>query len=296
MDPPADEVKITDAILEVDGCLFPADIILREGLAYTKNFPVREDDVFIVTYPKSGTTWMQEILSLIMNDVDISKVESVPNRNRAPWLELATAPVYLDGRESPRLATTHVYATFAPTQIMQGKGKVVYVYRNPKDTLISFYHFHNMAKFLSTPESFESFVSDFMNEKLSFGSWFEHIKTWMDVRDKAKLMFIAYEDLHKDLAGSVTHIATFLGKKLDAEKLKVLVDHCSFSSMKNNNMVNYSEVPSTYFEKGQKFMRKGTVGDWKTMFTVAMNEEFDAFVREKMKGYELDDRWTSDTK
>ena len=62
--------------------------------AYTKiadnlyNFPLREDDIWIVTYPKTGTTWTQEMVWMLVNDVD-KEAANVPQMVRSPFLELA---------------------------------------------------------------------------------------------------------------------------------------------------------------------------------------------------------------
>ena len=52
-----------------------------------RNFEVREDDIWIVTFPKSGTTWSQELIWQIVNDVDKEK-GMLPLFTRSPFLEM----------------------------------------------------------------------------------------------------------------------------------------------------------------------------------------------------------------
>lgn len=57
---------------------------------------------------------------------------------------------------------TQVRGLGSPTQ-------VVYVARNPKDVLVSFYHFHKLANFLPDPSSFDDFMDEFLEG--TGGSW-----------------------------------------------------------------------------------------------------------------------------
>jgi len=57
-------------------------------------------------------------------------------------------------------------------QLSQGKPEpvfsphqVIYVARNPKDVVVSYYHFHHLAKFLPDPVSFDAFLQQFLEGK-----------------------------------------------------------------------------------------------------------------------------------
>lgn len=59
----------------------------RPVLVRVHDFQVRQDDVFVVTSAKCGTTWAQEMLWLIMNDFDFAKAKSIDLTERSPFLE-----------------------------------------------------------------------------------------------------------------------------------------------------------------------------------------------------------------
>lgn len=84
-------------------------------------------------------------------------------------------------------------------------------------------------------------------------------------------------------------ISEFIGRNLTEETINKIVEHCSFSQMKDNKSVNREDIPlKDCFQTSQKkFMRKGIIGDWKNHFTPEQSEAFDQVYREKMKHVNL---------
>ncbi|XP_022245700.1 sulfotransferase family cytosolic 1B member 1-like isoform X2 [Limulus polyphemus] len=261
-----------------------------------EEFEVRPDDIFIITYPKSGTTWTEEIVSLIFNDGDTKKVQNKLLFYRVHHLEVGR-PIghfrYLRKVKSPRLMATHLPLNCIPRQLRQSRCKIIYVVRNPKDNAVSYYHHHRMSTFLGNYKGpWDEFLTLFLKGHLVYGSWFDHVLTYwkfhLDHPDK--VLFISYEELKIDLEKMVERIANFLDHPLPAETIKTIASHCSFDQMKNNNMVNREQLPVTdFFDMSQsKFMRKGIIGDWKNYFTDDQNQEFETVYKEKMAGSGLD--------
>uniref|UniRef100_A0A2I3GY74 Sulfotransferase n=1 Tax=Nomascus leucogenys TaxID=61853 RepID=A0A2I3GY74_NOMLE len=86
----------------------------------------------------------------------------------------------------------------------------------------------------------------------------------------------------------IQKILEFVGRSLPKETVDFMVQHTSFKEMKKNPMTNYTTVPQEFMDHSiSPFMRKGVAGDWKTTFTVAQNERFDADYAEKMAGCSL---------
>ncbi|XP_061102066.1 sulfotransferase family 5A, member 1 [Conger conger] len=272
---------------------FPGHLHTQESLRYATDFQFRDTDTLIVTYPKSGTTWMQQALTLLFSRGDATLAQSVPNWARAPWLEQYYCPEVLKAAQGPRIITTHLPHHLLAPALQGSKAKVIYVARNPKDVAVSYYHFHKMANFLPQPRSFAEFLDEFMAGTLHYGSWFEHVRGWTrTAKDNSNFFYITYEDMWQDLRGSLARIGTFLQCPLEAEELNSSLRHCSFSSMKDNAMVNYTQIPDEIMDhsKGQ-FMRKGKIGDWKTMFTVEQSQRFDQVFQSEMQGSQLSFVW-----
>uniref|UniRef100_A0A8C8RE64 Sulfotransferase n=1 Tax=Pelusios castaneus TaxID=367368 RepID=A0A8C8RE64_9SAUR len=241
------------------GVLFPGLNYSPETLSYVENkFQVRDDDVFNVTYPKSGTNWMLEILSLIRCEGDPGWVRSVLNWDRAPWIDNQTGLEAALKYPSPRLLTSHLPLQLFPKSWQHSKAKVIYTLRCPKDVLVSLYHFSHFMHIFKVPSSMDSFLEDFLSGNVPFGSWFDHVTGWMGLKGNENFFFITYEELQQDPGGSVRRICRFLGKELCEEQVASVVENASFQSMKGNQMSNFSQIPDTYVnhEKGE-LLRKG---------------------------------------
>ncbi|XP_035611328.2 amine sulfotransferase-like [Oncorhynchus keta] len=102
---------------------------------------------------------------------------------------------------------------------------------------------------------------------------------------------MTYEDMIKDTRGAIVRISNFLGKKLDDQTIDMIVDKSSFKNMKEDPQARRDKQHPACFEQSGSFIRKGKVGDWQTMFTVAQSEEFDQIYMEKMKDLALEFDW-----
>ncbi|XP_078236379.1 sulfotransferase 2B1-like [Pogona vitticeps] len=263
----------------------------KESLSYMENeFQLLDDDVVTVSYPKSGTNWMLEILGLIWHDGDPSWVQSVFMANRSPWIETVDGLNVALNYPPPRFLTTHLPFQFFPKSFLHSKCKIIYVMRNPKDVLVSHYHFAKCCETLEEPGTVEEFLEKFLNGKVMYGSWFNHMKGWVKLKERPNFFLITYEELQQDLRGSVKKICHFLGKELASHQLDEVTKYASFQIMKDNKMSNYSLLPSMDHSKG-KFMRKGICGDWKNHLTVAQSEHFDHVYQEKMQGVGVTFPW-----
>ncbi|KAK7169725.1 hypothetical protein R3I94_000078 [Phoxinus phoxinus] len=248
---------------------FPGHMHTQDSLNYAANFTFQDTDTVIVTYPKSGTTWMQEILTLVLSKGDPTIAQTQPNWARAPWLEQYYCPDVLKFSTGPRIITTHLpYHLLAPA-LKQSNAKVIYVARNLKDVAVSYYHFHKMANFLPDPGSFPEFLNAFLKGTVHYGSWFEHVKGWTDhSKDIQNFLYITYEEMWQDLHGALQTVSRFMRCPLAEDELMLAQKYCSFNSMKENAMVNYTLIPQEIMDHSKgKFMRKGKVGDWRNILT-----------------------------
>ncbi|XP_033123909.1 sulfotransferase 2B1-like [Anneissia japonica] len=193
---------------------------------------------------------------------------------------------------------THVPVDILPKEVFEGKGKVVYVGRNPKDTAVSLWHFIKERRFLEEYEKWDNFLAAYLKPDMMYGSWFDHNLKYYEHRDAKNFLFLTYEEMKLDHKGCVIQLCDFVSRRLTDEQVDLIVNNTTFSNMKSKftdklpvgikQLGNLPKVAARG-DPNQKFtiLRKGVVGDWKTQFTVAQNEIFDEIYNEKMKGSSL---------
>uniref|UniRef100_A0A8C1L849 Sulfotransferase n=1 Tax=Cyprinus carpio TaxID=7962 RepID=A0A8C1L849_CYPCA len=266
-----------------------------------QNFEIQDSDVFVITYPKSGKTenhWSHMLLlkvqyaKSICRTCDVTATINQLNSERVPWIELLDSRKQFVSAPSPRICVSHLPYKFMPVGLKQKKGKVIYVARNPKDVLVSYYHFHKYANMLETPKDFDTFFEKGKEGNVFGNCWFEHVKSWFSHKDEMNFLYITYEDMIKDLRSVVERITSFLARNLTSQQLNDVIEHSTFKNMKNNPQANYQQIPVILLNHQLgSFLRKGTVGDWKNYFTVAQNERFDRVYQQKMKDVPLSFIW-----
>ncbi|XP_074500052.1 cytosolic sulfotransferase 3-like isoform X1 [Sebastes fasciatus] len=253
-----------------------------------QNFQARPDDILIATYPKAGTTWVSYILDLLYFG-QTERQTSIPIYDRVPFLELILPSVFTgkdmvdDLPTSPRLIKTHLPVQFVPKSFWEQNCRIVYVARNAKDNAVSNYHFARMNSNSPEPGDWSTFLQNFMEGKVVYGSWYDHVSGWWEKKQThSRFHYVFYEDLIKDTGQEIDRLCSFLGLTPSAEEKERVTTEVKFDNMKQNKMSNFSTL-LTMNQKVSPFMRKGKVGDWKNHFTVAQHEKFDEDYKQKMK-------------
>jgi len=262
------------------------------------DFPVREGDVWICSYPKSGTTWTQEMVWQIANNMD-KEGGKEPLYKRAPFLEcgcifppeasceldklgdaIRDPPTYLKTVEGTRVIKTHLPFNFLPPNLLD-KAKVIYVARNVKDVSVSYYHHNVNIQAHDFQGNFEEFVPFFEKGLLFYGSYISHVLQGWKQRNHKNVKMIWFEDMKKDQRGVLEEVCEFLEMPLEEDKVEELVEHLKFENMKKNPAVNEEDAGF----KGD-FIRKGKVGDWRNYFNEEREEIWNKRIDEQVKDQE----------
>ncbi|XP_042241804.1 sulfotransferase 1A1-like [Homarus americanus] len=268
------------------------------------NFTVHHEDVWVVTFPKSGTTWTQELVWCLMKDKDSPEAQ-LELMKRFPFFEydcLIHPDMEVSGLKeddpmrpglswkmvqsmaAPRTIKSHLPMQLLPRQIWDVKPKVVYVCRDPRDVCISYYyHYRKLEGYVG---DLQHFIDCFLDEKVVYSPIWSHILTFWQLRHQHHVLFIRFEDMKEDLAAVVRQVAEFLGKEVKEEEVSWLVHHCSFDQMSQNPAANNETFTTAPTEeaKGIKFMRTGQVGDWKNYLTEEQQKAFKTWTLKNLEG------------
>ncbi|KAF2893957.1 hypothetical protein ILUMI_12215 [Ignelater luminosus] len=281
-----------------------------------KNFEVLNDDIWITSFPKTGTTWAQEMIWMIINNLDFDGGKESLTK-RFPFLEIsglfehkkafAALKLPIDKYSSvdlaanqnsrPRFIKTHLPFSLLPDQIKNGTKtpKMIYVVRNPKDTCISLCHHGNLLQ--GWKIDVNNFAKLFMAEKSIYGSFWKHVLGFWKHRDSSNTLFIKYEDMKADLPSIIGKVANFLEIQLTEEQIEILTKHLSFESMKKNNAVNWEDYVGLLrknnfvYEENGSFIRTGKVKQYKEELSPEIIEQFDAWIKKNIAGTTLEDEY-----
>uniref|UniRef100_A0ACB8FRG2 Sulfotransferase 4A1 n=1 Tax=Sphaerodactylus townsendi TaxID=933632 RepID=A0ACB8FRG2_9SAUR len=238
------------------------------------NFPVRVNDVWIVTYPKSGreegefagmtthfyvlwqqqclgvdlcdgghhqlnrylsggnmekivenfviqggTSLLQEVVYLVSQGADPDEIGLMNIDEQLPVLEYPQPGLdIIKELTSPRLIKSHLPYRFLPSDLHNGNSKVIYMARNPKDLVVSYYQFHRSLRTMSYRGTFQEFCRRFMNDKLGYGSWFEHVQEFWEHHMDSNVLFLKYEDMHKNEPQKRSIFTIYRGELLVAKR------------------------------------------------------------------------------
>lgn len=274
----AKTVKDEDKLYKFEGVLYSSIMSPPENLQALKNMEARPEDSLLVAYPKCGFNWMIIVIFKIMAATTGPK--ELPN---VPQMLEFFSPDYqqvVKEKPSPRLLGTHLHPDKIPASFIEKKVKMLVVFRNPKDTVVSYYHFMNKNPVLPNTKSWDAFFTDFMKGEVAWGSYFDHALAWEKRIDDPNVMIVTFEQLKENLVERVQEISTFFGFPLTDEQVQTVARETTFSAMKESS-------EKTHGQHGGVFFRKGEVGDWKNHFSEAQSKQMDEEFQKRLAGTKL---------
>jgi len=222
---------------------------------------VYSDDTFLVSYPKSGNTWLRFLVANLVwpeNPAEFSQINRI-----IPDPEV-NSKRDLDRTPRPRIIKSHHY--FDPRY-----KRIIYVVRDPRDVVVSQYHFHRKRRVIEDRYPLEQFVLDFVGGKTSpdYGTWFENVAGWLVTRyGDAGFLLLRYEDMLSDTRGRLEKIAAFLGVSATTERLSQVVELSSAGRMRKLEKLQVQTFSSTRNTRQDiPFVRSAVAGGWRSVLT-----------------------------
>lgn len=299
---PKEKGWMTEDLYKYQGFWYQSkNVVSVETVMATQDtFQALPTDIYLATLPKSGTTWLKALVFATVNrnmykDKPLSThpLQTSNPHNCLPFVEcevLRTSPTYVE-THLPRLFATHMPYTSLPQSILDSGCRIVYMCRNPKDVLVSLFHFSNKLRgkysdLLTLDEAFDMFARGVIPN----GPYWDHVKGYYkaSLEQPTNIMFITYEEMKLDTAKCLSRLATFLGYPFSEEEeakgmVEEIVNLCSFENLSEVNKHGTLSIGIP----NQAFFREGKVGDWKNHLTTEMGRILDQITKEKFHGLDL---------
>jgi hypothetical protein len=226
-----------------------------------RNLTVLPGDVFVVSYPKSGNTWTRFLLGNLIYQHEPVTFANVEYR-------LPSVYVHSDRklRKLPRILKSH--DCFDPRY-----KTVIYIVRDPRDVLVSAYHY--AIKVGAVPQNWriEKFVPALLDGSFDsgrvvnprFGSWYDNVASWLAMKHNRKFLLLRYEDMIEDPERELVRVADFLGLEVTPERLARAVRLSSADHMRELEKTQAAEWSLTKNTRPDiAFIRKAGAGGWRS--------------------------------
>ncbi len=247
---------------------------------YTPN----RHDVVVCTYAKSGTNWMLQIVTQIAY---LGQGEFDHIHDLVPWpdppmpgIVKPEEPTWQRAPAKLRALKTHWEAPYVP---YNPDARYIIVIRDPKDVLVSGYHFADsifsgVSEFVSP----ETWARLFVAGRSPFGSWPEHTASFWPWRERENVLLLNFEDMKADLQRTVKRVAAFMGVPLTAAQLQEVVHRSSFAYMKK---IDHKFAPPSLAPGRDTavMLRRGETGSAKSFLSVASRREVDAAMSRELE-------------
>ena len=251
------------------------------------SFQPRDSDVFVLSFPKSGTHWLCYIIYLLEHKEKASKkimgthvavldMPQIDFEGQLPEIK-SDRPLDLTGMKlpknfiaalpDPRLFFSHMPHLYLPKN---PSSKYLYIYRNLKDALVSMYNFYQ-GRIYST---FNGTFTDFFNFAIENNcfNYCEHLKGYFEQnKEDENVHILSYEQLQFEFKAQVEGIARFMGCELTDELFELIAKETGFESMRENECINVKHL----MKEDSHFMNIGKVGYWREIMSEEQSKKID---------------------
>ncbi|RLM61047.1 hypothetical protein C2845_PM14G16050 [Panicum miliaceum] len=303
---------------EVVASRHSARCFLPSASTAAARFALSPTDVLVASFPKCGTTWLKSLCFATARRSSHPPLDGghpLLRRNAHDCVRNIDTLRFLQGGdeddgEAPRLLGTHLPYSLLPVRATAGDGsgcRIVYVIRDPKDTLVSLWHFNSGVVMTTAgggddakpgappPEKakFEEAFELFCQGRYGLGPQWEHAREYWEAsrRRPGSVLCLKYEEMLRDPAGNLRRIAAFMGcpfseAEEEAGVVRAILELCGMEKQRSL-AVNRS---AAYVVRGlltignQHFFRKGVAGDWRNHMTPEMAARLDGVVEEALEG------------
>jgi hypothetical protein len=250
-----------------------------------RGLQILPDDVFLVSFPKSGNTWTRFLVANLLHPECPASFANIYKLVPDPE---GTPKRHFDRMPRPRFIKSHT--CFDPAY-----PRLIYIVRDPRDVALSQYHYHRKRRVIDDQYPLEAFVARFIaGETCDYGSWAENVSTWLVTRrNDSRFLLLRYEDMIADTAHELGKIASFIGIAASREQLLTAVERSSADNMRKlEKMQSHISSMTKRSRQDLPFVRSASKGGWRTNLPESLVAKIEAAWGPLMQslGYELSTR------
>jgi hypothetical protein len=229
------------------------------------------DDVFLVSFPKSGNTWARFLLG---NLISPDKPATFSNIRGLVPDPLGTPTKVFDRMQRPRIIKSH--ECFDPRY-----PRVIYMVRDPRDVVVSQYHYHRKIREIADDMPIEAFVSQFLAGKTwPCGSWGQHVVTWLGTSEgDSRFLLLRYEDMLVDTSRELRKIVEFIGLQTSEKQIALAVERSTAGRMREVEQAESEGCDRMIGRESRKdimFVRAAGSGGWRKDLPMPMVQRIEA--------------------
>lgn len=241
------------------------------------SFVPRPSDVIVATYPKSGTNLVMQIAQQTAwrGVAEFGHIHDV-----VPWPDAPSRKVLqLDAASPPsptgwRTIKTHLTAELTP---WDSEALTLPVIRDPKEVVVSAYHFVGGLLNLLHVITPSDWVDLFLSDSYPFGAWASHTAGWWEARAHPRVHPLNFRDLKRDLPAGVDRIASLMGVDLTESERVAVIERAGLPWMKaHESQFAPLPLPGVTPAANTKMVRSGTSGGSGELLSLEQQRAIDA--------------------
>ncbi|SDR77991.1 sulfotransferase domain-containing protein [Christiangramia echinicola] len=230
---------------------------LKIPINYCQHLGLEAQDTFIVSYPKSGSTWFRFVLYELLTD------------NHATFEKVNYTIPTIGKHFGKDLETNYGRFIKSHEPFRKDYGKAVVMVRDVRDVIISEFNYNKKMGFIKKDFPFNDFINQFVEKSVNrFGNYAENLNSWITAKEnnKADILFIKYEDMKADPYLQFSKVNTFLDLNRNLEFIKQKIENNTVAKMQKKEQLSNDRTLKSA-DASIPFVRKGTSRQWVNVYS-----------------------------
>lgn len=232
---------------------------------------------WLVSYPRSGNTWIRLLLANIQHPEKpqgyIAMEKLVPDLHQLSKVYKCN---FNDLKKKNLDWNPVVIKSHFISLLEYSDWPCVYLYRDGRDVVLSYYLFERYMKKHNL--TWHEYLEQFIAGNIQFGGWKEHVEHWMN--KSGSILMLSYEDLFDHPVETMQVVCNFLEINPTKETIEEAVIKTSYKRLREEVAPAEGAHPDLVGQNGRP-------GTWRTDFTQKQKDMFDEYAGNLLRRLKL---------